>query len=248
MRPYKTEAVVLREWDFGEADKILILYAPNRGKIHAIAKGVRKPRSRMRGGVQLFCHADFFLYQGKSLDTITQVVLKEAFRNIRGDLDKLAHASYLVELLESVATEKPGNPELFGLLLAGLHLLTGDDPDLAVRFFEVRLLELWGYQPRLTGCVQCGVERVAESWCFSMSFGGLLCPHCQGGDTSALKIAPDVLAVWRSLSKTELTKLFRLKVTRSTRTQLAEILQLYYRHHLEKDLKTVAFIRQLKSY
>ena len=114
---YHADAIVIRSREYGESDRILTIFSRENGKLQAIAKGVRKPKSRQRGGTQLFTYADFLLYRGKSLDTVSQVSPKESFPHLWDDLDRTMAATGIAELLDiSVMTEQP-QPELFSLTL-----------------------------------------------------------------------------------------------------------------------------------
>ena len=106
---YRVDALIIRARDFGEADKILTLYTKECGKIQAIAKGVRKPTSRLRGGVQMFAHSRLLLYRGRSLDIVSQSESVESYGSLQEDLVRLVYASYLVELLDIAVPEREPN-------------------------------------------------------------------------------------------------------------------------------------------
>jgi DNA repair protein RecO (recombination protein O) len=132
---YSVEALVLRARDYGEADKILTLYTKEQGKVSAIAKGARKPKSRLRGGVQLFSHSRIVLYRGPSLDTVTLAETVQAFAPLREDLTFLSYASYLVELLDCAVPEREPHEGIFHLAINCLELFPEKDPELVARLF-----------------------------------------------------------------------------------------------------------------
>mgnify|MGYP001573667134 FL=1 len=154
-RVYRTEAVVLKRRDQGEADRILTIFTPGLGKLRVNAKGARKPSSRKSGHVELFARINLQLAKGRALDIVTQAETLEAFAPIRESLERTGAAYYLVELTERFTQEADENLALYNLLLETLRALTvSPDLLLTLRFFELRLLSCAGYQPQLHLCVQ----------------------------------------------------------------------------------------------
>ena len=149
-RVYSTLAIVLRQRRLGDADKILTLYTANFGKVDAVAKGVRKTRSRTAGHVEPLTQATFQLAKGKTLEVVTQVETIESFQVLRDDLERMSRALYVCELLDKFTETHEANFELYRLLLDTLRRLsTRDDIDMAVRFYEMALLDATGYRPEL---------------------------------------------------------------------------------------------------
>ena len=132
---YSVEALILRARDFGEADKVITLFTREEGKCQAIAKGVRKSTSRLRGGVQPFTHSRLLLYRGKTLDTVSQSENICAFAALRDDLVLLSAAAYLAELLETALPEREPLEEVFQLAVASFRELLTGDAELVVRSF-----------------------------------------------------------------------------------------------------------------
>lgn len=246
MGPYQVEAVVMRSRSYGEADAILTLYSREKGKIHAIAKGVRKPKSRKRAGVQLLNHGKFLLYEGKSLDTVNQCEAIAAFAFLQDDLVKMAYANYLAELLEAFTVEGEGNDPLFFLFLTTLHLLADHDPELLVRSFELRFLSILGYRPVLEVCASCGEQLTAEVR-FSSELGGVLCSSCFGKDQYAVRCSRGTVEIMKNLIKQDLRRLKILKVNKESKEELAKILRWYILARSEKNLKTLSFLDLVES-
>src|SRR5512138_1662228 len=137
-RLYRTDAIILRRADFGEADRLLTVFTPQFGKVRLLAKGVRKTTSRKAGHVELFMLTDMLVAQGRTWDIISQAEIVEAYRNLREDLDKTSHAYYLAELLDRFTEEHDANAPLFELLALSLARLSHvEDPFMALRFFEL---------------------------------------------------------------------------------------------------------------
>lgn len=153
---YTANAIVLRRIDFGETDRITTLYTRELGKISAIAKGARKPISRLAGATETLTYAKFQLATGKTLDVITQVEVRHSFPRVRSNLRQLAYATYLAELIERFVEEREPNADMFDLLLSSLYLLERlNDPEKIAHMFELQFMKLLGYEPTLDKCVRC---------------------------------------------------------------------------------------------
>jgi DNA repair protein RecO (recombination protein O) len=181
--PVKTEGVVLRSLRYGEADRILHVYTRDRGRLGAIAKGVRRARSRFGGRLEPFSHVALVLHEGRSdLLTVTGADTVRAHARLRSDgaaLDAAARACDAVGRL--FETSEP-HPEVFHLLLNELALLD-DDPARAGHAnqlaFRLKLLVAAGLAPQLGACASCG-EREHLSG-FSGAAGGVVCSACEAG-------------------------------------------------------------------
>jgi len=172
------QGIVLRSYPFGEADKVVVLLSPNHGKLRTVAKGIRKTKSRFGGRLETFSHVDLVLYEGRNLDTITQVEMIEPFRRLRADLDRVLAAGTLVEVADAVAQEDEASTRLFLLLHRGLRALdTGpSNPDLVTAYL-LKAAEIVGVAPALDRCAGCG--RADDLRRFSFSAGGVLCERCR---------------------------------------------------------------------
>ena len=247
-RLYRTEAIVLKRSDFGEADRLLTLYTSKLGKIRAIAKGVRKPTSRKSGHVELFTHSQFLIAKGRSLDIVTQAETVHAFRPLREDLLRTTYAYYAAELVDLFVEEGIENHPLFDLLLAMLGWL-GDasDLDLTTRFFELRLLSLLGYRPQLFQCVACRRPIEPATNFFSAADGGILCANCGQNHRGAKEITLNALKVLRFLQTREYDTCCRLRLSRSLHSELEKTIYHYITYILERNLKSVGFLNTLRQ-
>ena len=195
MTLYRDEAVVLRTHKLGEADRIVVLMTGGRGKVRAVAKGVRKTKSRFGGRLEPPGHVNLLLYQGRSLDVINQAETVDHHRAIREDLDRMTDAMALVEAVDQVAQEGESNPQLFRMLAGALRTLNDAEerPALLVGAFYWKLLALEGVAPVLDGCVQCGEPQVAT---FDPAEGGVLCREHRRGtavDPATIELVRRVL-------------------------------------------------------
>ncbi len=247
-RSFRSEAIVIRRTDFGEADRLVTLFTREFGKLKGIAKGARKPQSRKTGHVELFMRSKFLIAMGKDLGIITQAEMVEGYAPLRDDLIKATYASYAVELLDRFTVENDKNLSLYQLLAdaLGWFAYTADFL-LAARFYELRLLTLSGFQPQLFFCVSCGEHIAEEDQFFSAELGGLLCPACERADRRALPITAVSVKVIRYLQSRSWETVKMLQLKRPLHSELETIIYHYLTYILERNLKSVDFLHRLRQ-
>jgi DNA repair protein RecO (recombination protein O) len=236
----------------GEADRILTLLTPDRGKIRVIAKGIRKLTSRKAGHLELLSRASLLLAHGRELNHITQAQVVDAYPAVREDLTKTAYASYFVELLDRFTAEQQEAEDVFQLLRDALTWL-GDSPESVkvARYFELRLLALSGFQPELRRCLVTGAPIAAEDQFFWPVQGGVVSPA--GAEAlgprkrELLPIGVEPLRFLRYFQREPLDKAARAKVPAPVLAEMEYILQRYIVTLLERQLKSVEFIRVLRQ-
>jgi DNA repair protein RecO (recombination protein O) len=247
VRLYQTDAIVLRRHNFGEADRILTLYSREHGKLRAVAKGVRRPQSRLAGHVELFSLTHFQLALGRDLDVVTQAEAREPFRRVRADLERTCEAYYALELVDRLTPERLENRALFELLCALLHGLDAPRPSpLARSWFAVHALAALGYRPQLTTCVACAAPIVPGPNYFAPLAGGVLCPTCGPQEPAARAIPVDVLKVLRYLQRSPALGQVRLAVAPALRGAVESALRAYIEPLVERQLPTEAFLDRLR--
>ncbi len=246
-RTYRTQAVVLGHVEYGEADRILKLFTYEKGKITAIAKGVRKIRSRKAGHLEPFTRVNLFLAKGRNLDIVTQAETVDPYMGLRKDLERVAYASYVVEVLDRFTYEEGQNSKMFRLLTDTLSRLEGHE-NLAtvVHYYEIRMLDLLGFRPQLFECIDCGREILPEDQYFSPLVGGVVCPRCGGGRAEAWKISTDVLRYLRHLQRSRWKTLETLVLPTKTEAGLAALMDRYFTYLLERKLNTPNFLREVQ--
>ena len=193
MTIYREVGIVLRTIKLGEADRIVTLVTEGRGKVRAVAKGVRKTKSRFGGRLEPLTHVSLQLYEGRSLDTITQAETLESFRYVREDLDRLAKASTLLEAVDAVVQEGEEDPRLHQMLLGALRTLDARPAPLVVPAFLWKLLAHTGFRPMLEECARCGEPEPLVA--FDLNEGGVLCRSCARGT----RLSPDGLELLRRI-------------------------------------------------
>jgi DNA repair protein RecO (recombination protein O) len=244
-RIYRTEAVVIRRSDFGEADRLLTLITP-MGKRRVVAKGARKTTSRLAGHIELFTHAGLLLAVGRNLDIVTQSTILHSFDTLRGDLRRIGAAYYVAELIDRLIEEEDENRPAFELLVATLAALdTTNNIDLALRFYELRLLGFLGYRPQLYHCAVCQETLTEATNRFSSMAGGALCQRCAQADRSAVPMSLSAFKLLRFLQAQPLEAIERLNISSNTREEVEKLLRSYIRRILERDLKSVTFLEEI---
>jgi DNA repair protein RecO (recombination protein O) len=245
-RIYTADALVLKAFDYGETDRILTLYTAQAGKVRAIAKGVRRAKSRKAGHLDLFTRANVLIARGRQLDIITQAETVETFRGMRIDLWRATQAQYVAELLDRFTVEALPGQALFSLSVNTFRGIADDKVvDLAVRLFEVQMLGLLGYRPQLYQCLSCNrsIEPVENRW--SSHLGGVLCPECGAADTAALPIGVTALKVLRNL-QTRPEAMRRATVPTQIRIEVERRLQEYITYRLEERPRSTSFLDRLR--
>jgi DNA repair protein RecO (recombination protein O) len=234
-RTYKTEAVVLRSLRFGEADRVLHLYTLDRGRVGAVAKGIRRTKSRFGGRLEPLSHVELVLHQGSGeLQTVTGVELLDSHRAAREDHYRLSVGFVALEAMLRLFPEQEGNPRAFEALTRFLALLDGVERNGDARAaleplvlaFQLKLLWLAGYLPHLTSCAECGADTGLVG--YSPRAGGAVCGSCRA---DSIPLSPPGIAGIEALLRSPLADAGHLGLTaRATRDALAVITSSYEYH------------------
>jgi DNA repair protein RecO (recombination protein O) len=193
MATYRDEGVVLRTMRLGEADRIITLATPEHGKVRAVAKGIRKPKSRLSGRLEPLTHVTMMCWRGRELDVVNQVEAIEHFKAIRGDLDRVPVALTMLEVVDHVALERHPMPEMFRMLVGALRTLEERPAPALLGAFLWKLLALEGVGPSVDQCARCGSG--GEIVAFDPGEGGFLCRSCRRGQS----VGPETVALIRRI-------------------------------------------------
>lgn len=250
-RLYKTEAIVLRSMDLGEADRVLTVLTPRLGKLRIIAKGIRRPRSRLGGGLEPFSDVHLVLAIGRTFDVVTQIALEDPHLGLRNDLHSTAAAWYLVELADRFCEGSADSHDAFVLLAQGLAALDAAPEEvsreLIARWFELHLLEAMGFRPELSQCLECGAEIGPEGNAFSPVAGGVLGPECVHAALNARPIDAETLKVLRHLQRTPLSDVLRLRLAGGTAREIERLLHATVSAVLERELRSRDFFEEVAA-
>ena len=230
------QGIVLRGYPFGEADKVVVLLSPNHGKVRAVAKGIRKTKSRFGGRLEPFTHVDVLLYEGRNLDTITQVSVVEAYSHIRLDLDRVLAGGTMIEAIDAVAQEGAGSHRQFLLLQRGLRALEAGPvhPDLVTAFL-LKLAAIIGVAPSLDACAECGATDNLSR--FSLASGGVVCGLCS--PDRGMKLRDGLTAHLAVLAEADLSHL--PPATELTRDAIG-VTRRFVEYHLERRLESLSLL------
>jgi len=238
MALYRDQAVVLRSWKLGEADRIVSLHTRDHGKVRGVAKGVRRTKSKFGARLEPLSHVSVQLYRGKGeLDTITQVETIDRFVHLRDDPDRFARGEAMLEAVDQVAQDREPDPRLHVMLTRGLATLDREDSPLVVAAFFLKLLAHEGLQPQLDACVSCGADGPIEA--FDLHEGGVLCGDCRRGRP----LSPEALALLRRILGGGLAGVLAEPVGPAT-GEVDLLAVALIEHHLERRLRSVAVLDQ----
>jgi DNA repair protein RecO (recombination protein O) len=194
MAVYRSKGIVLRSIRYGEADRILDLYTRDAGLVSAIAKGIRRTRSRFGARLEPLSCVDFVAYHGRSLDTVTQAEVLRSFRGVREDLARFEAAASMVASVRALSGGDEADRRVFNLLYNGLDALEERDSGFEAieAAFGIKLSILAGYAPQLDACLGCEAapNQLAGPLYFAPNLGGLLCSDCRTQPAGHARMAP----------------------------------------------------------
>jgi DNA repair protein RecO (recombination protein O) len=233
---YKDQGVVLSTIKLGEADRILTIFTRDHGKVRAVAKGVRKTKSRWGGRLEPFTRVDLLMYRGRNLDTITSADVVEAHAGLRTDYMKLTSAAALAEVVDKISPDRERASSIYDLLLAGLGAIHEGKGTSVVPAFLVKLLSISGFHPSLQVCAGCGDNRGLEA--FSPAMGGAICLSCWEEDESAMRLGADRLLLLAQM----LTFDFTSSDDHEAVVDITNSLRRYAEYHLERPLRSLQLL------
>lgn len=243
-----TTALVLREVEYKDSDKLLTVLTPQQGKLTLSARGVRKKKDATAAACQLLAWGEFTLsqYQGRWL--VREAVTQRAFRGVREDLDKLALGSYFAQVTETLCEEEQPEPEILALTLNALHALDqmAVSPTLVKAAFEWKAMALAGYAPMVGECSVCGCE-TPQAPCIHLGEGVLHCKGCREklGDGVSMPLTGAALAALRHIVWGNPKRLFSFSVDQASLERLAQASEAYLMTQLERGFHTLDFYKSL---
>lgn len=247
-RLYRTEAIVIGRLDYGEADRIVTIYTPQRGKFRVIAKGARKPLSRLGPHLEYFGRSRLMLAKGRELDVVTGAETIDPHLGLRTDLDAFGHASHLVEVLNRLTEDRQEHGAVYDLLTQSLRLLAdGVDPFAVSRHYELALLTLLGFKPELYRCLGCNADLIAVPNGFSSTLGGTLCPTCRSAQPGSRLLSVNAQKYLRTLDRQGLGLATRLPLDAPLRVEIEGAMGDYLRHLAERELSSLTVWRSLRG-
>ena len=230
---YRATGVVLRTYKLGESDRIIVLLTEHHGKVRAVAKGVRKTKSKFGGRLEPMSHVQLLLHEGRDLDIVNQVDTVESLAPLMIDLDHMTRGMAVLEAVDQMAMDREPNPQLYRMLVGVLRTIAISDSPLVVPAFFWKLLSLEGVRPELDACVRCGDPEPLVA--FDMDHGGVLCRTCRSG----APISADALELMRMILGGQLNAALAAPITQASH-EVSSHATRAVEHHIERKLRSVA--------
>ena len=248
-KTYNTEGLVLKHMRLGEADRIVTLYTPDRGKVRAVVKGARRAKSRKGGFLQPLTHVRVSIAEGRSLDQVVEAETVASFRTVREDLGLVSTGMYMAELVDGFSADGAVNPSEFRLLVAAMNVLEFTErPEQLARYFETRMLAVAGFGPEVRQCVGCGAELSAGDHVFSCDGGGLVGPECRSrADGALIHVSLNTIKVLRFFQVADIPQALELPLSERMIEDLRRVLSAYITYVLEREPRSAEFMHLVSS-
>jgi DNA repair protein RecO (recombination protein O) len=228
---------VLRGRPLGEADRILTLFTLERGKLDAVAKGVRRPRSHLAGRVELFNECEYLMHRGRSLDVIVSAEIVQAPWSRLVEPARYAVAAVVGELIDAFCEPDLGLPEVYELLVGAIAAIAASSsPRALLPRFSLRLLEMLGLAPPLTTCVRCGAPLPPGMVWLDAQSGGIVDAGCRERWQDLPELQASDLQNLRALARPRGEEFAATRATSAAAAAVDELVA----HHLGKRPKAVA--------
>jgi DNA repair protein RecO (recombination protein O) len=247
----KTEAIVLRSRHLGETSKLLTLFTDRFGKIAAVAKGARRPKSRFGASLDLFAHSSIVLYlkENRDLHLISESTLVEDFYGLREDARRLGFASAAVEMVDRMVMRAERVPDLFALLLGGFQALQQDERlSLILSALMLKIVAVLGFRPQLFSCSACGLPAGGRLAGFSSGRGGVICRGCARTGDAYTAMNAETLGVLQRLLADDFQLVGKMQLEAGVVRRVAAIVQDFVAHSAEdhRPLTSLKFLERLK--
>jgi DNA repair protein RecO (recombination protein O) len=244
---YRLRALVLRKTKLGEADLILTMLAEDGRQVRAVAKGVRKTKSRFGARVEPYSVVALLLHTGRTLEVVSEAEIVRSHEGLRTDLDRMACAAVVADMLDKVSVEGQADERLFALACATLDAMETLAPGdlLAVTLaFLVKAMAMLGYRPQLHACATCACDAEGGS-SFSLEAGGVLCPACGGLDASALPMAREVRDALAGLLSARMCEVPSLALPGEVQRECLALLRAFVAYHVPARMRALAALDAL---
>lgn len=242
----KTRGMVVREVAAGDYDKILTVITDELGKISVSAKGVRRSGNRYSAGTQVLSYCEWVLYKGKNTYSMNSCDILHSFYEIREDMTLLAYAAHMLDLIQDSTIENQPAKEQLTLLLYGMHALVSKNrnPELIIRVFSLKLLQIMGYSPFLSGCCRCGTRQIDEIY-FSFDFCGFICEQCKSQSADILRIEPGAAKALVYVICADIREVFSFELSDEALKRFTKIVDKYMEDRLNKKYSKLSFLKDI---
>lgn len=242
----KWEGIILKSIPYGESNKIVTIFTKEAGKLTAMARGAKKPASRLAAITQPFTHGTFLIRTGRGMGTLEQGERGESMRFIREDLEATAYASYIIELIDRLTENNERIQGIYELLYDALHAIDERyDPEAIALFVEWKMLPVAGIHPVLHQCANCGATE--GEFAFSFQEIGFLCHRCFHIDKYLIRISPTQLKLIRTFYTVPIHRVGNLTLKKTTKQFMKKLVRTIYDEQVGIRLKSRSFLDQLES-
>jgi len=241
----KTSGIFIKRMNFGEADRILTILTERFGKIKAIAKGVRKLKSKLAGSLEPFMLLDLQLHEGKTFYIVTGSVIREEYLNIHNDLKKTSRAFYVGELIDKFLEEGHKSDKTWRVFDRALKAIEKNDNQFLLRIFELQIIEASGFYPELYECVHCKNKLQPGENFWDAIEGGVICSSCQKIYHHGKRISDELIKILRLIDQNKFEIIEKLKLDKTVEQEAEEILSEYIQSILERDIKSKKFMNSI---
>lgn len=252
MNNFVTDAINLKSYALSECDKIMVMYSKEKGLIKGVAKGCKKPKSKLGARMDLLVANKLMMYKGKNLDTICEAQALNTFKSSRQDMDKLFYSMYISEIVNNFGVEDdPCSAEVYDLLYKTLEKISKakDKKDVLISVikFQLKIMQISGFGIELDSCLCCREQILAENMYFSSKMGGVICEECNGhlGIRTKMhhKLRDFLLAMLQFDFNYESD--YDKKATEKVCSVCCELLKEYVQIHSHKKFKTTEILQEV---
>ena len=245
---YATDVLVLSHFDLGEADRVLSVLTPVDGKLKVIAKGVRRPTSRLGGSLEPFAELRLSLVRGRTFDIVTQAAVIHPWLRLRDSLASTATAWYVTELADRSLEERHPAEPLYAILHRAYTLLdAGMAPGRVARWFELRLADELGFRPEIDRCVECDrLIEPTESVRWVPALGGVVCPRHGGPTLQEAGISTDALRVLKAYQRMDAEAIAGLRLPPGVEREAEEAIRAFLVYVLEREPRSRRFLDEVR--
>lgn len=240
----KCEGIVIRVNDYGETNKIVTIYTREWGKVGVMARGAKKPNSRLAAITQPFTYGNYLVQTSRGLGGLQQGEIISSMKAIKEDIFLTAYASYIAELTDRSTEDRKANPYLFELFYQALNYINeGLDPEVIMLIYEMKMVNTLGLYPVLDKCSVCGSTEGRYS--FSIREGGLLCHRCVEKDPYRFDVSQAAIKLLRVFYYIDLKRLGNISIKEETKSDLRKVMDSYYEEYSGLNLKSKRFLKQM---
>ena len=252
MQTYFIEGIILKHKNFREVDRLITIYTKQYGKLELLSKGSRKIKSKLAGSLEPFFYVKMQIAKGKKIDVITSSEVIKNNKNLASNLEKIALASFIFEVLDNATKVYQKDEKTFQLLIETMGIIDQAREIEKIKskiiwFFVWRTLDLAGFKPEFDKCLKCKKDFDTEKYFFDYKNGGIICLNCQNKVKNKIAVTSKLINIMKLIYKEDFTHLEDLHIENKISQHFSKITFLFLKYHLEKELKSEKFLKIFKD-